>query len=78
MGIPLLGFAPVERWSDPPKQLPNKFNEWIPEEFWPQSIYPEAKTHQYGKTGFLVSNQYVERLPIYLHHKKCKNHSLKK
>jgi len=44
MGIPLVGFAPVERWPDPPKELPNKFKEWIPEEFWPQSIYPEAKT----------------------------------
>jgi epoxyqueuosine reductase len=44
MGIPLIGFAPVGRWSDPPKKLPNKFNEWIPEEFWPQSIYPETKT----------------------------------
>ena len=44
MGIPLVGFAPVERWPDPPKELPNKFKDWIPEEFWPQSIYPEAKT----------------------------------
>ncbi len=39
-----MGFAPVERWSNPPKELPNKFKEWIPEEFWPQSIYPETKT----------------------------------
>jgi len=44
MGIPLIGFAPVGRWADPPKKLPNKFNEWIPREFWPQSIYPEAQT----------------------------------
>ena len=44
MGIPLIGFAPVERWADPPKKLPNKFNEWKPEEFWPQSIYTEVKT----------------------------------
>jgi epoxyqueuosine reductase len=44
IGIPLVGFAPVERWSDPPEELPNKFSDWIPEEFWPQSIYPEAKT----------------------------------
>jgi len=42
--IPLVGFAPVSRWKNPPAELPNKFNEWIPEEFWPQSIYPEAKT----------------------------------
>ena len=44
LGIPMVGFAPVSRWSNPPKELPNKFSEWIPEEFWPQSIYPETKT----------------------------------
>lgn len=42
--IPLVGFAPVERWENPLEELPNTFNEWIGEEFWPQSIYPEAKT----------------------------------
>lgn len=44
MGIPIFGFAPVDRWARPPSILPNKFSEWIPEEFWPQSIYPETKT----------------------------------
>jgi len=44
MGIPMVGFAPVSRWSNPPDEIPNKFSEWIPEEFWPQSIYPETKT----------------------------------
>lgn len=44
MGIPLVGFAPVERWDDPPVDLPQHFSEWIPREFWPHSIYPEAKT----------------------------------
>ena len=44
MGIPLVGFAPVERWENPPEELPHHFEEWIPPEFWPQSIYPEAKT----------------------------------
>jgi epoxyqueuosine reductase len=44
LGIPMVGFAPVSRWTNPPKELPNKFTEWIPEEFWPQSIYPETKT----------------------------------
>jgi epoxyqueuosine reductase len=66
MGIPLLGFAPVERWSDPPKELPNKFNEWIPEEFWPQSIYPEAKT--VIVIGLPVQLPIVETAPsIYYH-----------
>ncbi|MBM4240984.1 MAG: epoxyqueuosine reductase [Euryarchaeota archaeon] len=44
MGITLVGFAPVNRWERPPEELPNTFSEWIPEEFWPQSIYPEART----------------------------------
>ena len=44
MGIPIFGFAPVDRWVKPPSKLPNKFSDWIPEEFWPQSIYPETKT----------------------------------
>lgn len=42
--IPLVGFAPVDRWENPPEELPNNFYDWIPEEFWPQSIYPEVKT----------------------------------
>lgn len=42
--IPLVGFAPVDRWENPPEELPHKYREWIPPEFWPQSIYPEAKT----------------------------------
>jgi epoxyqueuosine reductase len=44
LGIPLVGFAPVERWKEPPEELPNRLSPWIPEEFWPQSIYPETKT----------------------------------
>ncbi len=44
LGISMVGFAPVERWENPPKELPNTFREWIPEEFWPQSIYLEVKT----------------------------------
>ena len=34
----MVGVASVERWETPP------FEPWIPEEFWPQSIYPEAKS----------------------------------
>jgi epoxyqueuosine reductase len=66
MGIPLVGFAPVERWPNPPKELPNKFKEWIPEEFWPQSIYPEAKT--VIVIGLPVQLPIVETAPsIYYH-----------
>lgn len=44
MGIPMVGFAPKERWEQPPTELPQNFSHWIPREFWPQSIYPEVKT----------------------------------
>ena len=38
MEIPLVGVASVEQWKDPP------FHPWMPEEFYPQSIYPEARS----------------------------------
>ena len=44
LGIPIFGFAPVDRWVKPPLDSPNKFKEWIPEEFWPQSIFPGTRT----------------------------------
>lgn len=66
LGIPMVGFAPVERWEAPPKQLPNTLTPWIPEEFWPQSIYPEAKT--VIVIGLPVSLPIVETAPsIYYH-----------
>lgn len=36
--IPLAGIASVERWENAPIQ------PWMPEEFYPQSIYPEARS----------------------------------
>ncbi len=66
LGIPLVGFAPVERWENPPKELPNTFKEWIPKDFWPQSIYPEAKT--VVVIGLPVQLPIVETAPsIYYH-----------
>jgi epoxyqueuosine reductase len=38
MEIPLVGVANVERWTDPP------FRPWMPEAFFPQSIFPEARS----------------------------------
>ena len=38
MEIPMVGVASVERWETPP------FEPWMPKEFYPQSIYPEAKS----------------------------------
>lgn len=64
--IPMVGFAPVDRWKNPPEKLPNKFHDWIPEEFWPQSIYPEAKT--VIVIGLPVQLPIVETAPsIYYH-----------
>jgi epoxyqueuosine reductase len=38
MEIPLVGIASVKDWENPP------FHPWMPEEFYPQSIYPEARS----------------------------------
>jgi len=66
LGITLLGFAPVERWENPPAELPNAFSKWIPEEFRPQFIYPEAKTVMV--IGLPVQLPIVETAPsIYYH-----------
>ena len=66
LGIPLVGFAPVDRWKNPPEELPNVLLPWIPEDFWPQSIYPEAKT--VIVIGLPVSLPIVETAPsIYYH-----------
>jgi epoxyqueuosine reductase len=64
--IPLLGFAPVKRWENPPEKLPHKFSEWIPPEFWPQSIFPEANT--VIVIGLPIQLPIVETTPsIYYH-----------
>lgn len=36
--IPLVGFAPADRWDAPP------FEPWVPEEFRPRAIFPETAT----------------------------------
>ena len=38
MEIPLVGVASMDRWENPP------FLPWMPEEFYPQSIFPEARS----------------------------------
>lgn len=66
LGIPVLGFAPVGRWSEPPAGLAHRLTPWIPEEFWPQSIYPETKT--VIVIGLPVPLPVVETAPsIYYH-----------
>jgi epoxyqueuosine reductase len=61
LGIPLVGFAPIDRWKNQPIELPNVLSPWIPEGFWPQSIYPEAKT--VVVIGLPVSLPIVETAP---------------
>ena len=38
MEIPLVGVANTERWENPP------FLPWMPEDFYPQSIFPGARS----------------------------------
>jgi epoxyqueuosine reductase len=38
LGIPMIGFASVDRWIDPP------FRPWMPAEFFPQNVIPGTKT----------------------------------
>lgn len=64
--IPLVGFAPSSRWENPPEELPNKFFEWIPKDFWPHSIFPGTKT--VIVIGLPVQLPIVETAPsIYYH-----------
>jgi len=38
LDVPMMGVAPAERWATP------RFQPWIPEEFHPRSIWPEARS----------------------------------
>ena len=60
LDIPLVGFAPARRWDEP------LFEPWIPEEFRPQSIFPETRT--VIVIGLPVSLPILESAPsIYYH-----------
>lgn len=60
LDVSLVGFAAVGQWDDPP------FEPWVPEEFRPRAIYPEAKT--VIVLGMPVSLPIVETAPsIYYH-----------
>ncbi|MBP1928293.1 epoxyqueuosine reductase QueG [Methanolinea mesophila] len=60
MEIPLVGVAPVERWEDPP------FLPWMPEEFYPRSVYPEARS--VIVVGLPVSLPVLETTPSIWYH----------
>jgi epoxyqueuosine reductase len=60
MEIPLVGVASVERWENPP------FRPWMPREFYPQSIYPEARS--VIVIGLPVTLPVLETAPSILYH----------
>jgi epoxyqueuosine reductase len=60
MDIPLVGFAPAERWDHP------LFEPWVPEEFRPRSIWPEVET--VIVIGLPVSLPVIETAPSIWYH----------
>lgn len=74
MGIPIFGFAPVDRWIKPPSHSPNKFKEWIPKAFWPQSIFPGTQT--VIVIGLPVELPIVETAPSIHYHEHYKTVNL--
>jgi epoxyqueuosine reductase len=60
MEIPLVGVASVEHWKNPP------FLPWVPEEFYPQSIFPEARS--VIVIGLPVSLPVLETSPSTFYH----------
>ena len=60
LDIPLVGFAPAQRWDKP------LFEPWIPEDFRPRSIFSETQT--VIVIGLPVSLPIVDTSPsIYYH-----------
>jgi epoxyqueuosine reductase len=60
MEIPLVGVAAVERWENPP------FRPWMPRAFYPQAIYPEARS--VIVIGLPVTLPVLETSPSILYH----------
>jgi epoxyqueuosine reductase QueG len=60
MDIPLVGFAPAERWDNPP------FEPWVPEAFRPASLVPGTKS--VIVIGFPVSLPIVDTAPSIWYH----------
>lgn len=81
LGIPLIGFASVDRWELPP------FLPWMPPEFYPQNVIPGTKTviviglpvilpiiettpsiyyHELYRTINLLLDQFAYRISLFL------------
>lgn len=64
MDIPLVGFAPADRWDHP------LFDPWVPKEFRPSAIFPETKT--VIVIGLPVSLPVVDTAPSIWYHEHYK------
>ncbi len=60
LDIPLVGFAPADRWDEP------LFEPWIPESFRPRAIFPETRT--VIVIGMPVSLPVLETAPSIWYH----------
>jgi epoxyqueuosine reductase len=60
MGIPVVGFASVDRWEDPP------FQPWMPREFYPQNVMPG--TRSVIVIGLPVNLPILDTTPSVLYH----------
>jgi len=60
MDIPLVGFAPADRWDNPP------FEPWVPEAFRPASLFPGTRT--VIVIGFPISLPIVDTAPSIWYH----------
>ncbi|MDD1744004.1 MAG: 4Fe-4S binding protein [Methanomassiliicoccales archaeon] len=65
LDIPMMGVAPVERWEKPP------FEPWVPEAFWPRSIFPEARS--VVVIGLPITLPILETSPSIFYHELYKN-----
>ena len=65
LDIPMMGIAPVERWERPP------FEPWIPKDFWPHVIFPEARS--VVVIGLPIALPILETSPSIFYHELYKN-----
>jgi epoxyqueuosine reductase len=62
--IPLFGIASVDRWKDPP------FDDWMPEQFYPQSIYPDCRS--VVVIGYPITLPIIDTAPSIWYHEQYK------
>jgi epoxyqueuosine reductase len=65
LDIPMMGIAPVGLWEKPP------FEPWVPQDFWPHSIFPEAIS--VVVIGLPITLPIIETSPSIFYHELYKN-----